>query len=96
MTNQRFGRLTRVCLALLLGALAHPGTAAACAACYGKSDAPMAQGMNWGIMALLGVIGMVLAIFSAFFVFLAKKAESVAALSNTAPAAHINTDIVES
>ena len=96
MTNRRFGRLTVALLALALGALAHPGTAAACAVCYGQSDAPMAQGMNWGIMALLGVIGTVLALFSAFFVFLAKKAGSVAALSPASPAAHINPDTLES
>jgi hypothetical protein len=28
----------------------------ACAACYGKSDSPLASGMNWGIFTLLGVI----------------------------------------
>lgn len=45
----------------------------ACAACYGKSDSAMAQGMNWGIMVLLGVIVMVLTGITTFFVYIAKK-----------------------
>lgn len=62
---------------LLLGVpafvLGHSASALACAACYGKSDSPMAHGMNWGIMALLGVIGMVLTGISGFFVYVAKR-----------------------
>ena len=46
----------------------------ACAACYGASDAPMARGMNWGILSLLAVIGAVLAGFAVFFVYLARRA----------------------
>lgn len=53
--------------------LSKTATAFACAACYGKSDAPMAQGMNWGIMVLLGVIGMVLTGITGFFVYVAKR-----------------------
>ena len=51
-----------------------PSSTSACAACYGASDAPMAQGMNWGILSLLGVIVSVLAIFAGFFIFLARRA----------------------
>ena len=40
----------------------------ACATCFGASDSPLAQGMNWGIATLLGVIGAVLAGVVAFFV----------------------------
>jgi hypothetical protein len=46
----------------------------ACAACFGKSDSPMAQGLNAGIFTLMGVIGTVLCGFSAFFVYIARKA----------------------
>ena len=46
----------------------------ACAACYGQSDAPMAQGMNWGILSLLGIIGLVLGGVAGFFVYLARRA----------------------
>lgn len=63
-----------------VGALAfQPRLAHACAACYGQSDAPMAHGMNWGIMSLLAVIGLVLAAVAGFFVYLAKRAAALQA-----------------
>ena len=54
----------------LIGVLAvgAKSSALACATCYGASDSPLAQGMNWGIVTLLGVIGTVLAGVVAFFV----------------------------
>jgi len=61
-----------VCLAAVNGA------ATACPACYGRSDSPMAQGMNAGILALLGVIGTVLFGAATFFVFLARRSAAVA------------------
>lgn len=54
----------------VLGLVLMPDLALACATCYGESDAPMAKGMNWGIMSLLAMIGMVLAGVTSFFVFL--------------------------
>jgi len=67
----------------LLGAMAlHPASLFACAACYGASDSPMAQGMNWGILSLLGVVVMVLGSVASFFVFIGKKA---AAAENELP-----------
>ena len=72
--------------------LFHPVTAGACAACYGQSDAPMAKGMNWGIVSLLGMVGVVLGILSAFFVFLAKKAATTPVTgSPLEPTDHIET-----
>jgi hypothetical protein len=65
--------------------LLHPVSAQACAACYGQSDAPIARGMNWGILSLLGMVGVVLGILSAFFVFLARKAGEVPAVPTGAP-----------
>ena len=53
--------------AVALAALA-PSPLFACAACYGKSDSPLASGMNWGIFTLLGVILTVLTCFALFFV----------------------------
>ena len=50
-----------------------PGRAFACAVCYGQSDSPMAQGMNWGIMALLGVIMSVLCGIVVFFVHVGRR-----------------------
>jgi len=52
----------------------------ACAACYGgKTDSPLAAGMNWGIFSLLIVVGCVLGGFAAFGVFLAKRSAAIAA-----------------
>ncbi len=51
--------------------------ALACATCFGRSDSPLAEGMNMGILVLLGVILTVLAGFVVFFVFLARRAAGV-------------------
>ena len=58
-----------------------PSPLLACAACYGQSDAPMAQGMNWGILFLLGVVGLVLGGVTAFFIYLARRSAAMAAQS---------------
>ena len=60
-----------------------PESLLACAACYGQSDSPMAAGMNWGIMSLLVVIGVVLGGVSAFFIYLAKRSARVSLLAST-------------
>jgi len=56
-----------------------PASSWACAACYGASDSPLAKGMNWGILSLLGVVVVVLGSVASFFVFLAKKSSAAAA-----------------
>ena len=58
-----------------------PRCALACAACYGQSDSSLAQGMNWGILSLLGVIVSVLGGVAAFFVFLARRSALLERLS---------------
>jgi hypothetical protein len=45
----------------------------ACATCFGASDSPLAQGMNWGILVLLGFIGTVLTGVVAFFVHVGRN-----------------------
>ena len=55
----------------------------ACATCFGKSDSAMAQGMNWGIFTLLGVIVTVLGGIASFFVYLIRK--ETAAVNRPAP-----------
>jgi hypothetical protein len=52
----------------------------ACAACYGQSDSPLAHGLNWGILSLLGVVMPVLGGIAAFFIFIAKKAAAASTL----------------
>jgi len=75
----------KVLLSGLVVALAlQPNSVRACAACYGQSDSPMAQGMNWGIMSLLVVVGTVLGGVAAFFVYLARRAATAAAESSVA------------
>lgn len=60
-------------LALLLAQIILPGFCEACPSCYGAADSKMTEGMNMGILALLGVTGGVLAAFGGFFLRLRKK-----------------------
>jgi hypothetical protein len=69
--------MKKLFLNLALGAafvLISETPALACSACFGKSDSAMARSVNASIIALLGVIGTVLAGAVSFFVFLAKRA----------------------
>ena len=59
-----------------------PSPLFACAACYGKSDSPLAHGMNWGIFTLLGVVLTVLSGVLVFFVHVIRKEETA---SNDTP-----------
>jgi hypothetical protein len=65
-------RIGKVALLVYLAVVAH-STAFACATCYGASDSPLAQGMNWGIMVLLGFIGSVMLGIVAFFVHVGRN-----------------------
>jgi len=67
-------RIVKTLLAGLLMAAAATPSALACATCYGASDSPLAQGMNWGIVTLLGFIGAVLFGIVAFFVHVGRNA----------------------
>jgi heme/copper-type cytochrome/quinol oxidase subunit 2 len=52
-----------------------PFSSLACAACYGRSDSALAEGMNWGIFTLLGVVLTVLTCILVFFVHIVRKEE---------------------
>lgn len=67
---------------LVLAAALLPSPLFACATCYGKSDSPLASGMNWGIFTLMGFIVAVLATIAGFFVFIIRK--EAAQIDNTA------------
>ncbi|MBI3882286.1 MAG: hypothetical protein HY301_19790 [Verrucomicrobia bacterium] len=58
-------------VAVILGAAPD---ASACAACFGKSNDRMFDSYFIGAMALIGLIVMVLATISAFFIYLARRA----------------------
>jgi hypothetical protein len=65
---------------LFAAAALTPAKLLACAACYGANiDAPMADGMNWGIFTLLAVVGTVLAAFLTFLIYLIRKSEALEA-----------------
>ena len=79
---------------------AWPSPAHACAACFGKSNDAMAQGMNLGIFALLIVIVSVLLGIASFFVFLARRSARVAAAaaspdSPAVPATETSSSLAE-
>jgi hypothetical protein len=54
--------------AAIAAAFAIPGTALACAVCYGDSGSAMTVGMNNGILMLLAVVAVVQGGFVALFV----------------------------
>jgi hypothetical protein len=76
--NLRSGK-TLACTAVIVMAALHPAPLFACAACYGASDSPMAQGMNWGILSLLGVVLSVLTFIIAFFVHIGRTSAKLQA-----------------
>ena len=59
-----------------LGMVFAPSSLFACAACYGRTDSPLAEGMNWGILTLLGVVLTVLSGILVFFVHIVRKEEA--------------------
>jgi hypothetical protein len=60
-----------------IAAVLAPSPLFACAACYGRSDSPLASAMNWGIFTLMGVILTVLTCIAVFFVHIVRKEEPV-------------------
>lgn len=81
---------------LLLLLLSEPSRALACAACYGASDSPLAQGMNWGIFSLLAVVGTVLGCFLVFFVHIIRKGEAEVNHPESTPSVSETTDKAQS
>ena len=59
-----------------------PAKVFACAACYGGSiDSPMTDGMNWGILTLLAVLGVVLATALTLLIYFIHKSEALNAIA---------------
>ena len=79
-------RVLRNCLLWIgLSAALAPQPLRACAACFGKSDSPLAKGMNMGILSLLLVVVFVLGGIASFFIYLARKSAAAAAASSSKP-----------
>lgn len=62
--------------------LAAPRAALACPVCFGQNDSPLAKGVNMGIFMMLGVVGVVLAAFASFFVYLMRRARLVEGMAS--------------
>lgn len=52
-----------------------PGFIYPCAVCYGDPESPMAQGMNMGVLTLIGFIGFVLLIIASSILIFALKSK---------------------
>lgn len=72
-------RITKKLTLALLMFIAGSAQTFACATCYGASDSPLAEGMNWGIFTLLCVITSVLGFITLFFVYVGRRAARLAA-----------------
>lgn len=82
-----FPKLKILVVGALFALAFQPHPLFACAACYGASDSPMAKGMNWGILSLLGVVAVVLGSVATFFVFIGKRAAAISNPPEVAPPA---------
>jgi len=65
--------LKRIPAVIAVAIATAPSSLLACAACTGKTDSPLAVGMNWGIVTLLGFVLTVLSCFVIFFVHVARR-----------------------
>lgn len=59
------------------GTLASPSKALACTVCIGNTESLLRDGMNAGVLALLGFALFMMVTFAAFFIYLWRKAKSV-------------------
>ena len=54
-----------------------PRVAFACPVCFGENDSPLALGINYGILVMLGIIGGLWVAFGSFFIYLRRRARMV-------------------
>jgi hypothetical protein len=59
--------------------VAAPRAVLACPVCFGQSDSPLAKAINMGVIMMLGVVAVMLGSFGAFFMYLNRRANQVAA-----------------
>jgi heme/copper-type cytochrome/quinol oxidase subunit 2 len=81
---KRYSQFSRlIAMVAAMGACV-PSPVLACAACYGRSDSPLASAMNWGIFTLLGIVVTVLVSIAGFFFYIINRETAQA---ETGPAA---------
>jgi hypothetical protein len=56
-----------------------PRAAFACPVCFGQNDSPLALGINYGIVAMLGFVVSLWVAFGSFFIYLRRRARLVEA-----------------
>ena len=59
------------------GTLASPSKALACTVCIGNTESLLRDGMNAGVLALLGFAFFMMVSFAAFFIYLWRRAKAV-------------------
>lgn len=70
---------------LAVGTLGLPADLLACTVCVGNTESALRDGMNAGILALLGFAGFIIVSFGIFFIYLARKARAAAELEKREP-----------
>jgi hypothetical protein len=70
------------------GTLAAPHPAIACAVCVGNTSSSLRDGMNAGILALLGFALFMIVSFAGFFLYLWRKSKSATRTSSEGEPAH--------
>jgi hypothetical protein len=68
--------LVRIALGIAIVAFS-PRVAFACPVCFGENDSPLALGINYGILAMLGIIVGLWVAFGSFFLYLRRRARMV-------------------
>jgi hypothetical protein len=89
--GNRFLQKTRklgVAALVAAGTVGMPADLLACAVCLGNTTSTLRDGMNAGILALLGFALFMIASFAAFFVYLWRKSKSTAESSQEGEPAH--------
>jgi len=80
--NRFLHKMRKLGIAALLaaGTLARPADLLACAVCLGNTQSSLRDGMNAGILALLGFAGFMILSFAAFFIYLWRRSARIQAL----------------
>lgn len=86
--GRRFLQKTRnlgVAALVVAGTFGYPSELLACAVCLGNTQSSLRDGMNAGILALLGFAGFMIVSFGIFFIYLARKAKAAGASQERDP-----------